>query len=431
VILSDSLPPNSMRNDLRASACADLADGSSVPDQGSRKNGQGGTLARRRYQLGTLRLRGKRTKVWTLRWREDIVESDGRIRRVKREAVIGTHADFPTQKLARRRADIFLSRVNRPDYRPGKIIGFEDFSERWKEHALSQQKPSGQRVAESHLRTHLVPRFKAMRLDQIGQEDVQALVTVLGRTLGQHTILNVVGTLFAILKMARKWGYVVNDVRMADLVVSHAKPGREGRFFTAEQAVAILGRATEPWRTIFAVAAMTGLRPGEVLGLSVDDLDFDRRLINVNRSAWYTELVTTKTKSSKKPVPMPEPLERIIRAHLATWKPNERKLLFATSRGNPYSRNKVVQTRLWPILDELKIPRCGMHAFRHMFATTALELGASPKTVQEQLRHSDVSITMSKYVHSIEEAQRKSAENVAMILDGNGRNSTAKSSYVN
>lgn len=388
-------------------------------------------MARRRYQLGTLKLRGKRTKVWVLRWREDVVESDGTIRRVRRETVLGTHAELPTQKLARRRADVFLSRVNRPDYRPGKVIGFEEFSERWKEHALAQQKPSSQKVAESHLRAHLVPFFKKMRLDQIGQEDVQSFVTTVGQSLGRHTVLNVLGTLFAILKTARKWGYVVNEIHMIDLAISSARPEIEGRHFTAEQAAAIIERADDPWRTMFAVAGMTGMRPGEVLGLTLDDIDFRERVIHVNRSAWFRQLLAPKTKSSKKPVSMPEPLERMLREYLSSWKENPQRLLFATRRGNPYSRNKIVQTRLWPILDALKIPRCGMHAFRHMHATTALALGASPKTVQEQLRHSDVSITMNKYVHSIDQAQRESAERIALILDGSGRKNAAKPNYLN
>ena len=119
---------------------------------------------------------------------------------MKREQVVGTRAELPTERLARRRAELFLSRVNRPDYRPGKVIGFEDFAERWKDHALSQQKPSSQNAVKSHLKTHLVPQLGLMRLDQIGQEDIQQLVTVLRRKLGRHTIMNVLGTLFSILK---------------------------------------------------------------------------------------------------------------------------------------------------------------------------------------------------------------------------------------
>src|SRR6185437_7471685 len=116
----------------------------------------------------------------------------------------------------------------------------------WKEHALSQQKPSSVKVANSHIRVHLAGQFGKLRLDQIGQEDVQRLVTALGKTLGRHTILNILGTLFSILKTARKWGYVVNEIRQTDLAISSSKPGRPGRFFTAEQVIAIIERAVEP-----------------------------------------------------------------------------------------------------------------------------------------------------------------------------------------
>jgi integrase len=414
---------------LKVSGCEDAKENSIVSHRGAKNDGRGGNLARRRYQTGTLRLRGKRKKVWTLRWREDLVDADGSVRRVKREAVVGTHAELPTQKLARRRADLFLSRVNRPDYRPGKVIGFEEFAERWKEHSLSQQKPSSQAVAESHLKTHLVPTFGRLRLDQMGQEDVQAFVTVLGKKLGQHTVLNILGTLFAILKTARKWGYVVNEIRAGDLAISSDKPSLAGRFFTAEQAMQIVERAVNPWRTIFAVAAFTGMRPGEVLGLSVDDLDFTTKQIFVRRSAWYSELLTTKTKASAAAVPMPQRLETYLKEFLATFKPST--LLFSTRRGNPHSRNKVVEKHLWPILDALGIPRCGMHAFRHGCASAMLQMGASPKIVQEQLRHADPMTTMRMYVHTQSEDQKEAANKFAEVLAASGRKLESNAKYLN
>jgi len=399
--------------------------------QGQQNGGQGGIdLARRRFQTGTLQLRGKK-KVWVLRWREDVIGSDGAIKRIGHTTVLGTKAELPTEKLARRRADILLARVNRPDYRAGKMIGFEEFSERWKEHSLSQQKPSSQKVAKSHIRFHLVKYFGRMRLDQIGQEDVQQFVSTIGRKLGRHTILNILGTLFSILKTARQWGYVVSEIRQADLAIPSSRPSLPGRFFTAENVIAILEKATDPWRTIFAVAAMTGLRPGEVLGLSTEDLDFEARQIFVRRSAWYSRLLTPKTKHSESMVPMPEPLESMLRAYLLKWRPNPNKLLFVNRRNNPYSENKIVQKRLWPILDELKIPRCGMHAFRHAMASLLLSTGASPKVAQAQLRHADPMTTMRLYVHAVGKDQREAVEKVAGILRPSATKSEAKSNYVN
>ena len=125
------------------------------------------------------------------------------------------------------------------------------------------------------LRFHLVPAFGRVRLDEIGQEQLQDFVGKLAKGKSRHIVLNVLGTLASVLKMARKWGYAVAGFQHADLVIPCSKPGKPGRFFTAEQVRSILTLALEPWFTIFALAAMTGLRPGEVLGLSIDDLDFE------------------------------------------------------------------------------------------------------------------------------------------------------------
>ena len=109
----------------------------------------------------------------------------------------------------------------------------------------------------------------------------------------------------------------------------------------------------------FAVAAMIGLRPGEVLGLSTKDLDFDTKHIFVRRSAWHSQLLAPKSQRSAGVVPMPALLEEKLRSHLRRWVPNPKRLLFCHRRNNRSSENKVVQKRLWPVLDELKIPRCG------------------------------------------------------------------------
>ena len=72
--------------------------------------------------------------------------------------------------------------------------------------------------------------------------------------------------------------------------------------------------------------------------------------------------------------------------------------------------------RLWPILDALSIPRCGMHAFRHGHGTLMHSSGASLKVTQAQLRHADSSTTSRYYLHVVDSEQRDAAEKVAQIL---------------
>jgi integrase len=385
----------------------------SIAVQGQQVSGPRVNMARRRFQKGSIRRRGNR---WTLRWREDVVLADGTIKREQRTTMLGTVEEFPTRRLAEREAMSFLARVNRLDYRPVKRETFAEFVERRNNRVEELLKPSTARAMTSHLNFHLVPEFGQMRLDEIGQEQVQVFVGKLAKGRSRHTILNVLGTLASVLKLARKWGYAVAGFQQCDLVIPCSKPGRPGRFFTAEQVRSILALASEPWYSIFALAAMTGLRPGEALGLSIDDLDFEQRLIFIRRSAWYSHLISPKSARSVATVPMPGPLASVLTNYLGSWRPNEKRLLFSNRRGNPHSENKVVQKRLWPILEALSIPHCGMHAFRHSHGSLMHSTGASLKVAQTQLRHADASTTSRYYLHVIGSEQRDAAEKVAQIL---------------
>lgn len=386
-----------------------------VSAQGQHVSGQGGeSLARRRYQQGSLELRGNS---WTVRYREDVLQPDGSVKRKMVRVFVGTKQEYPTGKLARRRADEIVAQVNRPDYRPVRRATFAEFVGVYESRALAMMKPSTQKAARAHLRRYLVPFLRWLRLDEIGLGVVQDLVAAMsnqGRS--RHYVLNVLYTLRSILSSAREWGYQVGDFEVRSLKIPAEHFRKTPQFFTPEQARKIIATAENPYRTIFAIAAMTGLRPGEVLGLSVEDVDLEHRLIYVRRAAYGSRLQTPKSKASAAPVAIPAALAEMLREYMRGWKSNPKRLLFSNRNGNPYSLNKVVQKHLWPILDSLGIPRCGMHAFRHTHATMLVASGASPVVAQRQLRHSDVRTTMANYAHLLPDEQRLAVERVAEQL---------------
>jgi hypothetical protein len=98
-------------------------------------------MARRRYQFGRVFLRGKKCPKWIGRWREDVIQPDGSIRRIERSTTLGPREAIPTARLARRRLDLILANINSPDYRPGRVATLAEFCERWRTQALSQRKP--------------------------------------------------------------------------------------------------------------------------------------------------------------------------------------------------------------------------------------------------------------------------------------------------
>src|SRR5712692_296508 len=90
---------------------------SSTMRLGQPLNGPGASMARRRFQTGTIFVRGKNPPKWIGRWREDVVGLDGTVHRVRHSVVLGTTAELPTKRLAGRRLELILARINAPGYR--------------------------------------------------------------------------------------------------------------------------------------------------------------------------------------------------------------------------------------------------------------------------------------------------------------------------
>jgi integrase len=84
--------------------------------------------------------------------------------------------------------------------------------------------------------------------------------------------LTVLQTLSVMLNTAKDWGYVCEGMSLKRLALAPREARKTPRFFTAEEARRIIAAAREPYATIYAVAAMTGMRAGELLGLRLTDM---------------------------------------------------------------------------------------------------------------------------------------------------------------
>jgi integrase len=373
---------------------------------------EGSSMARRRYQNGCVFLRGKKP-VWVGRYREDQIGPDGHPLRVLKSIVLGTKRELPTKRLAERRMESELSRVNSPAYRPGRVATLNEFAERWRREVLSKRKPSTIHAAESHLKNQILPILGKMKLSEIGVENQQSFVTRLSGTVARKTLLNVLGTVSSMLTTAQNWGYICEGLKFGKLALPERSVQEEARTFTQEQARSIITEAKGQYRVMFAIAAMTGLRAGEILALQTGDFDLERNLLTVRRSVWRGKVQPPKTINSLAVLPVPETLAVIVREHISPLKTG---WLFLNSRGHLFIAENVVHQALTPILDKLKIPRCGFHAFRHLHTSLLLSSGAAPQVAQKQLRHSDARITLGIYGHIVGDSHREAVNKVASIL---------------
>jgi len=372
-----------------------------------------------------------RKKTWVARWREDVVSPDGVVRRIRRARVIGTLTEFPTRKLARRRLDLLLARVNAPDYRPGRVGTLAEFVERWRVKVLSQRKPSTQKAAEIHLRRYILPELGPLPLDQLTVEAQQTFASKLVHKLRRKSVVNVLSTLSAILNTAKSWGYLTEGMSLKKLSLPPRSERPRRRFFSVVEVQRIVAAAPEPYSTIYLLAAMTGLRAGELLGLKISDLDFDRRLVYVQRAVWKGKLQSLKSRSSERTLHMPEPLARRLLEYFKTWRPNPLGLLFSSRNGTPMDSEHILYRKLYPLLDKLGIERGGLHAFRHTHCSLLVEHGASVPVAQSQLGHADSRTTLAVYSHALPESQRRAVDRVAEILDHSGLSDEGNGRRVN
>lgn len=372
-------------------------------------------MARTRYQQGSVVLLP--SGWWVLRWREDVVEADGSIRRVARKTRLGTREELPTEKLAKRAAEPVLAKVNARGYRPGRFATLERFATDWERDALAMLKPGTQRVHHSYLQGHILPALGKLRLDELDQQRLQGFVACLSRAVKPKTVANVVGVLGALLKSAREWGYAIGPACTADLVMPRSDVRAARPCFTVDEVRAILQGARFPDLAACALLAYTGARGGEVFALNWQDVDFQTGTLLVLRGNYRGTIQTTKSTASNRALPIPQPLAEILKAYREQWPPNLAGHLFAEVDGRPVNPEAWRRWRFKPMLKRLGITKpAGFHAFRHAQASMLVSTGANPKVAQAQLGHSDIRVTLGLYAHVVGDDHRAAVEKVAEIL---------------
>ena len=165
--------------------------------------------------------------------------------------------------------------------------------------------------------------------------------------------------------------------------------------------------------TVFMVMYYTGLRVGELLALTPEDIDFDRHIISVNKN--YQRLngkdyiYPPKTEAGYREVVMPKVLESCLREYLAKLYDVQ-----PTDRIFPYDRGWVGRQMKYGC-DHSGTQKIRVHDVRHTHASLLIDMGCTPLLVAERLGHERVQTTMETYSHLYPNKQTEVADQLDMM----------------
>ena len=168
------------------------------------------------------------------------------------------------------------------------------------------------------------------------------------------------------------------------------------------------------------ICLYTGIRLGELLALTWDDINFEDKLLYIKKTS-YTSKVNgknqiiidkPKTKKSNRIIPIPDKLLFLLQIQKRA---SSCDYIIATKQ------NKMVETRSYQRTFESILSKCGIkhynfHCLRHTFATRALELGMDIKTLSEILGHTNVAITLNRYAHSLLDYKIQEMNKIGTLL---------------
>lgn len=373
-------------------------------------------MARRRYQKGSIRQRGKRDPVWEVLFWTDIIKSDGSFGRKQESRILGRVSEM-TKRQAMKAAEELLRPMNLGKITPFSSITFREFAEKhFSPNVFPTLKVSTRNRYRDTLKNHLLPAFGEQRLCDIHNLDVQTFVLQkMDKGLSWETADHHRNLMSRIYRTAKKWGFHAGENPAAEIELPPRKFVKERHVLTPEQIPALLRVLREPFRTMVRPAILTGLRVGEILGLQWEDLNFKSAELRVNQRWYRGNMDTPKTKSSRRTLPLPLACVDALQCLQARSK-RKSGLIFQNRNGHPHCDSNILRRELKPAGKKVGAPWLSWHTFRRTHATLLQLAGGSLKDAQAQLGHTQLSTTLEIYTLPLPAHQREAVENLSRMV---------------
>jgi integrase len=305
------------------------------------------------------------------------------------------------------------------------------YLERWlTESAKLSTRPRTFERYEQLIRLHIVPEIGSVRLEKLAPADVQRLLNRKhGAGLSPKSVRHIRAVLTVALNRALRWGLVGRNV--AALTDAPKLERHEIKPLTLEQTQHFIEMVkSEPFGPFFLLAATTGARRGELLAAKWTDVDLDARVMRITGSLQRIngrlQVCEPKTAKSRRPLPLLDFVADALKGHRARqlrerlqagpdWL--DHGFVFTGDHGQPLDPDGALRDAFKGILEKAGLPDIRLHDLRHSAASLLLALNIHPRVVMELLGHSQISLTMNTYSHTVPEILRDAIDKLGAALN--------------
>lgn len=346
-----------------------------------------------------------------------------------------------TQKEVRQKLQAATSSIAAGTYTAPCKMTLGEWLDIWKEEYLGGVKPLTIKDYNNHINAHIKPALGAVRLDGLEPHMIQKFYNTMsdknGTPLAAKTIKNVHGVLHKALQQAIANGYISQNPTAA-CVLPKVQKLEINPLEPNEIALFLKEANQDSYCNLFTVAIFTGMRQGELLGLSWENVDFKKGVIFVKQQLQCKdgEYFFCTPKSGKGRTITPASI--VMEALQQEWRnqrfasseageawDNPYNLVFTDAFGKHLVRRTVVK-HFKAVAQRVGVPEARFHDLRHSFAVSSLQAGDDIKTVQANLGHATAAFTLDVYGHVTEQMRRDSATRMQKFYESIRETSAAQ-----
>ena len=346
------------------------------------------------------------------------------------------HGGHDRKRDAQKTLNEILSRIQSGEYVEPNRKTLSEFLLGWLDTRRESVAPTTHANYTHQINSYVIPHLGHRKLQDVTAlelSDFYALLLTSGRRqssggLSAKSVLNVHRVVSKAMADALRWNLITrNPATHAEVPKAQR---REMNIWSADQVKAFLTVEKDTREfPIWVVASTTGMRRGEILGLSWSAVDLDvgrlsvvQTLVNLDNKPTIRK--EAKTASGHRSVELDRDTVEVLRQHRrrqaqerlragSAWQ--DHGLVFCRENGTSDKPQRV--TRVFKAKSAAAgLPQIRFHDLRHTWATLALSTGGHPKIVSQRLGHSSISITLDLYSHVTPGMDKEIAEQVAALF---------------